>query len=142
MGDAVAQHADARYRHRLSRHRAVRGDDGVGGPRHDAPATYLVPGERAVFKERQPVRKDRPQLEKVLAWQRREVAFDNFSLQDAIAEMNRYNRRSLEVDAAGSDHMNVTGLFRAGDSLSFARAVAEAYHLTVIEEPERIVLRK
>ena len=36
LGDAVAQHPDARQRHRLPGHGAVRGDHGVRGPRHDA----------------------------------------------------------------------------------------------------------
>ena len=36
VGDAVAQHADARLGHRLSRHGAVRGHERVRGTRHDA----------------------------------------------------------------------------------------------------------
>lgn len=103
--------------------------------------TYLNPGERVTFKQTQPVKKDRPQMEKLLAWQRREVALDNTVLADAVAEMNRYNRKPLEIDVPDASRMNVTGLFRAGDSLSFARAVAEAYHVEVIEEKDRIVLK-
>ncbi len=36
VGDAVAEHADARHRDRLSGNRAVRGNERVGGPRDDA----------------------------------------------------------------------------------------------------------
>lgn len=100
----------------------------------------LNPGERIVFAEASPARKDHPQLDKLLAWQRREVAFDNVALADAVNEMNRYNRRLLQIVVPEATGVRVTGLFRAGDSLSFARAVAEAYQLDVREEPDRIVL--
>jgi transmembrane sensor len=100
----------------------------------------LAPGERAVFPEAQTIEVDRPPLDKLLAWQRREVALDNTALADAVAEMNRYNRKPLVVSSAVAENVRVTGLFRAGDSMSFARAVAEAYELGVTEEPDRILL--
>ena len=37
LGDAVAQHPDARHRHRLSRHGALRRNHGLGGARDDTP---------------------------------------------------------------------------------------------------------
>lgn len=106
-----------------------------------AGTVLLSPGERAIFDAGNLLKKDRPQLENLLAWERREVAFDNSALADAVTEMNRYNRKPLAIEVSGAGGMNVTGLFRAGDSLSFARAVAEAYDLQVTEEPDRIVLR-
>jgi transmembrane sensor len=76
---------------------------------------------------------DTPPLERLLAWERREVAFENTTLEDAMREMNRYNRKPLVADLPKGRSINVTGLFRAGDSMSFARAVAEAYRLQVAE---------
>jgi transmembrane sensor len=93
----------------------------------------LKPGERAVFAPEKPVQTDRPQIEKVLAWQRREVALTDVSLADAIAEMNRYSREPLVAGIPTTRPIRVRGLFRAGDSMSFARAVAEAYQLEVVE---------
>jgi transmembrane sensor len=98
------------------------------------------PGERLTFEPAAPVKADRPAVDKLLAWQRREVAFDNVALADAIAEMNRYSRRPLVAPASVPGSIRVTGLFRAGDSASFARAVAEAYDLEVVEADGRISL--
>ena len=53
--------------------------------------------------------------------------------KDAIAEMNRYSKRVIIASRAGTDGITVTGLFRAGDSISFARAVADTYGLQVRE---------
>lgn len=105
-----------------------------------AHATNLVPGERVTFLGAAAPRVDKPQVDKVLAWQRREVAFDNAALADAMAEMNRYSRVPLVAQGRSMASIRVTGLFRAGDSLSFARAVADVFQLRVAEEPERIVL--
>jgi transmembrane sensor len=87
-------------------------------------------------------RVDHPQIDRVLAWQRREVSLDNTPLAEAIAEMNRYSSRPLVFEGGSADAVFVTGLFRAGDSLNFARAVGVAYGFEVDEQPARIVLRK
>ena len=100
----------------------------------------LAPGQRIVINSGAAPSVDEPELDKVLAWQRREVAFDDTSLIDAITEMNRYSRKPLVIFTPDAANACVTGLFRAGDSLSFARAVGEAYRLQVIEERHRIVL--
>jgi len=98
----------------------------------------LAPGERIRFAEAEPPRKDTPPLQSLLAWQRREVALDDTPLAEAVAEMNRYNRIRLVVALAGGGDVRVTGLFRAGDSQSFARAVAATYQLQVEETPDAI----
>jgi transmembrane sensor len=105
-----------------------------------ASPVVMAPGERVVFTPFSPAKADRPPMDKLLAWQRREVALDNVVLSDAVAEMNRYSRKRLVADAGDVSAIRVTGLFRAGDSLSFARAVAEAYQLDVVEEKEEIRL--
>ena len=99
----------------------------------------LAPGERLSIPTHRPPRVDAPPLEKVLAWERREVALDNVALDTAVHEMNRYSPRALVI-SPGARPIRVTGLFRAGDSLSFARAVAEAYNLQVTESDHEIRL--
>ena len=55
-------------------------------------------------------------------------------MSDAIAEMNRYSAIRLSLDNEEAAKMRVSGVFRAGDSDLFARAIAETYHLTVVEQ--------
>jgi transmembrane sensor len=101
----------------------------------------LVPGERLTFAADRPVAKlDRPEVEKLTAWQRGKVPIDNLSLADAIVEMNRYNVVQLQVEHPSANKLRVSGIFRVGDSMSFARAVAQSYGLRVEEQPRQIVL--
>lgn len=102
-------------------------------------AVVLDPGQRLVLADHARPVVDRPELEKLTAWQRGKVHIDNLTLADAVVEMNRYNTVALEVrgDAAS---IRMSGVFRVGDSGSFARAVALTHGLTVTEEDRRIVL--
>jgi transmembrane sensor len=105
-----------------------------------ASAITLTPGQRAIFVADRLAALDQPDLQKTLAWQRREVAFDDTPLVDAIAEMNRYSPVPLALEDTRAERVRITGLFRAGDSRSFARAVGAVYKFQVIEKDDRIVL--
>jgi transmembrane sensor len=84
---------------------------------------------------------DRPLIEQVLAWKRDEAIFDNVSLVDAVAEMNRYSRTPIVLAGDGpmSDR-RVSGIFRTGDNLAFARAVAALHRLVLHEHRESLEL--
>jgi transmembrane sensor len=106
-----------------------------------APETVLVPGERATFVADQLAPEvDHPAVEAVTAWQRGKVPIDNLTLADAVAEMNRYSTVPLVVQRPEAAQLRVSGIFRAGDSESFANAVAESYGLEVERQPDQIVL--
>ncbi len=115
-----------------------------GDSASDASGTVVVvlsAGERATFAaSRKPVI-DRPSLDKATAWRRGQVSLDEMPLAAAAAEMNRYNTRRLVIDDPQAAALPINGLFQAGDSESFAHAVAEAYGLDVVAERDRIVIR-
>jgi transmembrane sensor len=108
--------------------------------RPQSPREVLTPGERLTWSEAAPPKRDRPALQKVTAWQRNQVMLDHTSLADAVREMNRYSTTPLVIEHPLAADVEVTGVFRAGDSASFAQAVAEAYGLQVIESPRQLVL--
>ncbi len=83
---------------------------------------------------------DEPPIEAVTAWRRGEVILDKTRLGDAVAEMNRYSSIELIIDDEKAANIPISGIFRSGDSASFARAVGEAYRLRVTSEPRRIVI--
>jgi transmembrane sensor len=86
---------------------------------------------------------DRPNIEQIVAWRRNEVVFDDASLADAVAEMNRYNRTPIVlVPGFGSTGLRVSGVYRTGDNVGFARAVAALHGLTVVERDGRVELSK
>ena len=103
----------------------VRGDQGTGGN-----ASRAAPA--------QPQR-DRPRMDQVLAWKRGEAVFDNASLPQALAEMNRYSATPIVADPSLAA-LRISGLFKTGDSAGFAQAVATLHDLRVREFPDRLEL--
>lgn len=84
---------------------------------------------------------DRPRMDQVLAWKRGEALFDDVSLHDAVAEMNRYSPTPIRVTGPdGLGRLRVSGIFRTGDSTSFARAMASLHGLAVRERPDGLEL--
>jgi transmembrane sensor len=107
-------------------------------PEASKPA-LLSPGERLVSASDAPSKIDAPALDQVLAWKRGEVIFDSTPLSEAVQEMNRYGVVQLSIDGdAGS--LQVSGIFRAGDSDAFARAVSSVHDLTLSRDASRLVL--
>lgn len=106
-----------------------------------AAETVLVPGERATFVANQgSARVDHPRVETLTAWQRGKVPIENLSLAEAVAEMNRYNSMPIVIERREAEQLRVSGIFRAGDSLSFARAVSQSFGLEIQQQPGRILL--
>lgn len=86
-------------------------------------------------------RLDRPPVDHATAWTREEVALDDVSLPEAVAEMNRYSRRPIVLAGdAGAHALRVSGVYRAGDNEGFARAVAALHGLEVWPKDDRLVI--
>jgi transmembrane sensor len=111
-------------------------DGGDGG----ASERILDPGERLTLSDKRPATLDRPVLDKLMAWQRGQIAFDNTLLAEAVDEMNRYSSIKLEVEMPETAAVRVSGLFRTGDAASFAHAMAETYRVGIVRGEKRIVL--
>lgn len=102
----------------------------------------LVPGERLVLAQRAPPKIDTPRIEAVTAWRRGEVLLEATPLVEAIAEMNRYDKRQLMIDDTELATVRVSGIYRSGDSLGFARAVAELHGFEVTDSSDEIHLQR
>jgi transmembrane sensor len=122
---------------------SVTADGSSPDQRMSAPAALqsftLKPGQKLTFLGTQS-RLDMTPLDKAVAWRRGEIIFDDTSLSEAAMELNRYNKDKILIERADAQAVRVTGLFQTGDSLSFARAVAQSYGLTVEERKDAIVL--
>lgn len=105
----------------------------------DGSSITLVPGQRIVFAGRAPPVLDRPELQKLTAWQQGLVNIDDLTLAQAVAEMNRYSTMQLVVEGEAAD-IHVSGVFRVTDAESLAQAVAQTHGLELHKEGRRIVL--
>lgn len=74
------------------------------------------------------------------AWLHGQIIFDNTPLGEAAAEFNRYSPIKLKILSAETARIPVGGVFRVGDSASFARAVAESHHLRLVLESDELIL--
>jgi transmembrane sensor len=101
------------------------------GSRQTPDVVVLSAGQRLTLAGDGPPEIDRAAIERVTAWERGQVALDNTSLADAVAELNRYSRERIVIDDASLAAIHVSGVFQAGDSPNFAAAVARTFHLTI-----------
>jgi transmembrane sensor len=101
--------------------------------------TVLSAGERLRVRRQGSV-VDAPAIDKLTAWTRGELVFDSVSLREAVAELNRYSHIKVTLASAKLGELPVGGIFRAGDSLSFARAVSETYNLSLTRQDAAIIL--
>jgi transmembrane sensor len=107
------------------------------------PATglkFLNPGERLRFADNATEKRDSPSIERVLAWQQGKLIFEDTSLSEAAVEFNRYGSKKIAIEDPVLAKLRVGGVFSIGDPSSFAHAMANAYHLRVINSGNTIVL--
>jgi transmembrane sensor len=102
--------------------------------------TLLNPGERLRFAGATNESLDSPSIERVTAWRRGQLIFDNTSLGEAAAEFNRYGTRKLAIDGATVQNLRVGGVFKISDPYSFAQSMASIYHLQIIVRGKTITL--
>ena len=99
----------------------------------------LRPGQRLTLADGN-ARLETTSLDKAVAWRRGQIVLDDTPLASAVAEMNRYSETRLVLERPESGTLLVNGLFQAGDSMSFARAVAATHGLVVVERDGEIVI--
>jgi transmembrane sensor len=100
----------------------------------------LNPGERLRFKGDTQDALDSPSIERVTAWQRGQLIFDDTSMSEAAAEFNQYGSDKITIDSDVAKKFRVGGVFRIGDPASFAHAMANAHHLRIINRSNEIIL--
>ena len=82
-----------------------------------------------------------PEADRQLAWRDGMVSFEGESLQTAVSEINRHNRRQIVVDDLSLAAMPVVGVFRATDLEGFAAAAAAALNARATEDGDIIRLQ-
>ncbi len=110
-------------------------------PSSVAPGLKLLsPGERLRFEGDSAGTLDAPSIDRITAWQRGQLIFEDTSLREAVAEFNRHGSKHITVDGESAERLRVGGVFRIGDPSSFALAMANAYHLHIVNRGDEIIL--
>jgi len=101
----------------------------------------LTPGDRLVFRSHSRIpEQDRPNLARLDAWLRGRTVFEDVPLESAIREMNRYNRRTIELADSEAAALHLSGTYRTDDPDAFARSLAELLPVDVRSAGERIII--
>jgi transmembrane sensor len=107
-----------------------------------SPPVILKPGQRLTLIEDAGASIDAPPIEAVTAWRRGEAMFDDISLIDAAAELNRYGTKKIIIDDPSVSSLRVSGVFATSDADEFARAIAALHGLKIEEEGDTVHLRR
>lgn len=83
---------------------------------------------------------DRPNLTQALAWQTGQAIFEDQTLAEAIAEMNRYSTVKLVIADRGIAGLRMSGVYRVGDNAAFAESVAKLLPVEVRKVDGRVDL--
>ena len=79
-------------------------------------------------------RLDADMLDRLTSWRSGRVVFDDDTLAEAVAVMNRYDPRALKLDGAAAQ-LRVSGMFQVGDNGRFADTVSAILPVQVRAEP-------
>ena len=116
------------------------------GLQHVAPpSTQLIPGQQLISKvsnenEIHTVRKT--DIDKIAIWRQNRIFFEDETLPDAVAEMNRYSSAKIYIEGNDLSKLRLNGTFTTGQQAAFANAL-EAYFPIKVERKneEHYVIR-
>ncbi|WP_340692615.1 hypothetical protein [Hyphomonas sp.] len=86
-------------------------------------ATRLRPGDRLVMRAGHIASLTQVDPETALSWRTGMLQFRDVTLEEAVAEMNRYSDTKLRVDDPALAQERLSGAFPAGDPDLFAEAL-------------------
>ncbi len=110
----------------VTEHRVALDLQGGSGLQHDV----LVEGEQAMFSRENGIGPARA-VDKLAAtaWRRGKLVFQNRSLGDVIAELNRYHRGLLLIGDASLAERRVNGVFRTDQPLAVLATLESSLHI-------------
>lgn len=105
------------------------------------PAVRLTPGQQIIANSRlgAPQRVD---LEAATSWTDGRIIFHAVPLRVAIAEVNRYSRRKITLEAQELGDEVVSGAFDSGDIEAFVLAVSHLHGLRAEAQGEDVIMLK
>lgn len=118
-------------------------DRGVSG-RSDVGVMRVAANERAIIAPTRVTEVEAiapAEADRELAWREDLVSFDGETLEQAVSEINRHNRRQIVIDDSRLASMSVVGVFRASDFEGFAAAAAAALNARAVRDGDVIRLQ-
>jgi transmembrane sensor len=97
---------------------------------------YLDPGEQLVMSSSNVPQITHVDVERVTAWERGEIVFDNEPLANVIQRMNRYAPRHIIMGDDRAANLRISGVFHEGDLDGFVSTIASYLSVKAYERPD------
>ena len=107
-------------------------------------SAVLTPGDVAIAtgNRMSVTRKPALELAHEIGWRQGVLVFDNTTLADAAAELNRYNRQKVVIADAAIAKLTIVGTFPENDVEAVADAAKEVFGLQVQNRKDAIVISR
>jgi transmembrane sensor len=99
------------------------------------PAAVLAPNQQALVGSGGAIRRTAADAARTASWTTGRLVFRDTPLAAAVAEVNRYSDRKVQLAGPGLADRPVSGFFDVGDPESFARGVADLFDLSLSRGP-------
>lgn len=113
----------------------VRSEPSIAGGRPPVRELVLVAGESLTAEPARPMVIKPVRSEQVTSWKGGLLIFHDTSLNEAVAEVNRYTTRPIAIADAAAAAYRVSGVFKSNDPEHFAQAMTEVFPLEVTHAP-------
>lgn len=96
----------------------------------------LVPGDQLIVTATRPATKHNADVAKATSWREGQIIFDDDTLGNAVAEVNRYSASKVVLVDPRLASLRVSGVFIAGHSESFVETVTGNFPIKVTSGPD------
>jgi len=122
----------------------VEGKARVDTTGQNARSALLLPGDRAIAtaNELSVTKKAPHKLQEQLGWRRGVIVFDNATLADAAAELNRYNQQKIVIVGSGVGQLTLNATLPANNVGLFVRSARTLFNLQVENRGNEIVISR
>ena len=101
----------------------------------------LTPGKHLTYDNTQDlVRVAMVEPERSLAWRTGAIDFDSATLEEALAELNRYTTKPLVIEDDRVRNFHLSGRFRAGDTEAVTFTLKERFDITAADRGSHVAL--
>ncbi len=109
-----------------------------------SPAILLSAGQQLTIDARASVAVEplirTADAERATSWRRGQVIFENTSLADAVAELNRYSEKKIELSGPELPELKLSGAFATGRIGVFVEALTTYFPVEVVHADDRVII--
>lgn len=110
----------------------------------NAKSALLLPGDRAIATttDLAVTKRTSKKLDDQLGWRRGVIVFDNVTLAEAAAELNRYNQQKIVVVGASTGQLNVNATLPINNVGLFVRSAKTLFDLKIENRGNEILISR